>query len=74
MGCVSSPPGRFRRGVRRPDFPFNLSELLNEDSRNSGTNFLGLEAFGDPLLDSRVCLFAAGGATSMLSESLLPET
>jgi len=72
--CVSSPPEWLRGGIRGPDFPFNLSELLNEDSRDSGTNFLGLDTFGDPLLNSRACLFAAGGATSMLSGRLLPET
>lgn len=70
----SSPPEWLRRGIRRPPaFPFNLSGFLNEDSRDSGTNLLGLDAFGDPLLNSRACLFAAGGATSMLSEGLLPE-
>jgi len=32
--------------------------LLREDSRDSETNLFGLDAFGDPVLDSRACLFA----------------
>jgi len=70
---VSLPPELFRLGIGRPVFTLDLFKVLNEDSRDSGTNLLGLDVFGDPVLDSRACLFAAG-ATSMLSESLLPET
>lgn len=71
---MSSPLEWLRIGITGPGFPFNLSELLNEDSRDNGTNLLGLNAFGDTVLNSRACLFANGGATSVLSESLLPET
>jgi len=49
-----------------------LSKLLNEDSRDNETNLLGLDAFGDPVLDSRARLFAAA-TNSMISEDLFPE-